>query len=143
MHDRDASNYIYAFVVLAFAGLAGLANSISVLRAGDQPNLSLLVAAMLCLPVAIGLGRRSATIILHMYRSNRSVERRIAMLWLSAIVCGFLGAVALARVESDADAVGDSRNDWIVYTGFSLSGMAFLLAFVGSTIFGVSRDREA
>jgi hypothetical protein len=37
----------------------------------------------------------------------------------------------------------DNRNDWIVYSGFSLVGMAYLLAFIGSTILGVSRDREA
>jgi hypothetical protein len=85
MHDRDASNYLYAFVVLVFAGLAGLANGMGALGAGERPNLSFLVVVLLCLPVAVWLGWRIAMTIYRMSRSNRSAERRIAMLWLSAI----------------------------------------------------------
>ncbi len=141
MHDRDASNYVYAFVVLAFAGSAGLVKSIDALRAGNRPDLAFLGLTLLSLPAAIALGWRIATIIYCMTRSSRLVERRIALLWLSAMLCGLSGAVVLTLLTSDAGALLDSRNDWLVYSGFSLFGMAYLLAFVGGVILGLRRTR--
>lgn len=143
MHERDVSYSIYAFAVLAFAGLSGLSTVLGAVAAGDPPNLPFLVLTLLCLPSALSLAWRLVPGLHAMAHSTAPAERRVGRLWLSAMSCGLLGGGALALLASDANAMLDSRNDWMVYGGCALLGTSFLLAFLGSVMVRPMPDNEA
>lgn len=125
---------IFAFIVLTFAGLNGLATTYASIRFGAGPNFGMATLAVICLPPATLIGWRLWPVIRDMYRGTGTAARWSARASALSMSSGLAGSAIVAALLCKPDAIIDPRNDWAIYMATILLGAGLLSAFIGGVI---------